>query len=99
MRVLQDGTGRVISSDGTETILEEAQRLVYGPREEGYGHPRDNMQRIANIWSVILEKEITPRQVALCMAGVKLARDVHEQDRENLVDLAGYAAVADRCSR
>ena len=96
MTELKDGTGRVISTLGTETVLEEAQRLVYGARAEAYGHPRDNMDRIARIWSVILEKEITSRQVALCMVGVKIARDVHEQTRDNLVDLAGYAAVADR---
>lgn len=59
---LRDGAGRIISTGGTETILEEAQRLVYGAREEGYGHPRDNMGRIAQIWSVILEREVTDRK-------------------------------------
>ena len=57
-----------------ETILEEAQRIVYGDRGENYGHPFEDFSRTAKIWSAILEIEITPEQVALCMVGLKIGR-------------------------
>ncbi len=40
-------------------ILDEAKRLIHTNRQKDYGHPRINHQRIATLWSVILEKEIT----------------------------------------
>lgn len=73
-----------------KSILEEAQQLVGGSRQRDYGHPRENLDRIARIWSVILSTEVTPRQVALCMVGLKLARDVNTPKRDNLVDAVGY---------
>lgn len=81
------------------TILEQAQRLVYGPREKAYGHPADDYGRVAKLWSVILETEVTPAQAALCMVAVKLAREVHEPAEDNRVDGAGYFAVVDRIRR
>jgi hypothetical protein len=45
--------------DAYESILEE--------RGKDYGHPLDNFTRIAQIWSVIFDRIVTPRQVALCM--------------------------------
>lgn len=78
------------------TILEEAQRLVYGPREADYGHPYDDYTKTAALWSVILETEVTAKDAALCMVAVKISREIHHPKRDNLIDIAGYAAVADR---
>jgi hypothetical protein len=75
------------------TILEEAQNVVHGPRREDYDHPKRNFDRICRMWSAILGIEVTPRQHALCMIAVKLARDAHAPKRDNLVDIAGYAAT------
>lgn len=59
-----------------------------------YGTMRENHQRIADIWAVILQQRVTPEQVALCMAGLKIARLVQSPDHEDSwLDLAGYAAV------
>lgn len=82
-----------------ETVLEEAQRLVYGTREHDYGHPADDFERTAKMWSAILGVEVSAKQAALCMAAVKISRECHRPQRDNLVDLAGYAAVVDRISR
>lgn len=79
-----------------ETILEEAQRLVYGPRCDDYGHPADDYAKVALIWTAILGVPVTAKQAALCMVGVKLAREVHRPKRDNLTDGAGYFAVAAR---
>ena len=77
------------------TILEEAGALVAGVRQEAYGDPSEMHAKIAAIWSVILGHEVSPRQVALCLAGMKLARESHRHKRDNLVDLAAYAHLAD----
>lgn len=73
-----------------ESALEEAQRLVHGDRGEAYGHPFEDFSKSALIWTAILGKEITPEQVALCMVGVKISREVNKPKRDNRVDGAGY---------
>ena len=78
-----------------ETILGEADRLVNGPRQEAYGRPLLSFRRTAQIWSAILDKEVTPQQVALCMVGLKLLREANNPSRDSRVDGAGYFAVTD----
>ena len=85
------------TAGGDDSVLAEANVIVNGPRAALYGAPLVNHQRIAAIWSVILGTHVTPRQAALCMIGVKLAREAHAPKRDNLVDIAGYAEVAQRC--
>ena len=78
-----------------QEILQEAIRLTSTDRQKNYGEPLVNHQRIAAIWSVILEQEVTPSQVALCMVGVKLARLVETPDHlDSFVDAAGYIGIA-----
>ena len=43
-------------------------------RGESYGDVRENHQRIASLWSVVLGQDISPEQVVLCMTCVKVAR-------------------------
>lgn len=84
-----------------ESILEEAQRLTHGDRNADYGHPLDDYTRTAALVSAMLahklKEPITAAEMALAMCCVKLSRQVHRPKRDNLVDLAGYAWVADRC--
>jgi hypothetical protein len=86
-----------------KTILEEAQLAVYGDRAADYGTVTDNFQRIADYWNVTLKsslsKPITPAEVGLCMCGVKMARQAFKEKRDNLVDLAGYAATLEKLSK
>lgn len=77
------------------TILEEAQKLVYGDRQASYGHPLDDFTRTAAMWSAILGHPVTAQQVGLCMCAVKISRQVNAPKRDNLVDLAGYAATVE----
>lgn len=84
-----------------ETILEEAQRLVYGDRQTSYGHPFDDYSRTARMWDAILGNDpgtITPRIACLMMAAVKISREVNAHKRDNMTDLSGYAACAQRCA-
>jgi hypothetical protein len=48
---------------------------------------------------VILEKEISPEQVALCMVTLKVAREVFSPKRDNLVDAIGYLLAYDACGK
>ena len=73
-----------------ESILEEAKRIVHGDRGENYGHPFEDFSRTAQIWSAILEIDVSPEQVALCMVGLKISREVNRPKRDNIVDGAGY---------
>ena len=77
------------------SILHEAEVLINGPRQGAYGHPIDNFGRIAAMWTVILEQKVTPEQVGLCMAALKLARQVHQPSRDNLVDACGYLGTVE----
>lgn len=71
-------------------ILEEANDLIYGDRAKSYGRVTDNFGRIAKGWEVILGQPITIEQVGLCMAWLKIAREIGNPKRDNLVDAAGY---------
>ena len=59
-----------------------------------YGHPSDNMQRTAALWSSYLEMPITDYQVATCMALVKIARSMETAKPDTYIDLAAYVAIA-----
>lgn len=78
-----------------ETILQEAQRLVHGDRQADYGHPLDDFTRTGQMWAAILGVPVTPEQVGLCMAAVKISRQCNRPKRDNMTDLAGYAATVD----
>jgi hypothetical protein len=76
-------------------ILDEAKRLTHGDRNKNYGKPLTNHQRIAGLWSIFLETEVTPAQVAICMGLVKVARLIESPDHlDSFVDLAAYASIA-----
>ena len=79
----------------SETILEEAQRLVHGNRGTDYGEPIHDFGRTALIWEAIFGHPVTPEQVALCMVGVKISREVNCPKRDNRVDGAGYFETLD----
>lgn len=78
------------------TILEEAQELTYGERQNQYGDAHINYGNIAKLWSVILKTEVTPEQVCLCMVMLKVARQVNKHKRDNIVDAAGYLALIEK---
>jgi nucleoside 2-deoxyribosyltransferase len=78
-----------------ETILEEAQRLVDGPRGQAYGHPAEDFGRTAKIVGAILGIEVTAHQIPLIMMAVKLSRHTNRPRRDNMTDIAGYARTAE----
>lgn len=77
-------------------ILEAARVCVCGEREQDYGSPEDNFALIAKLWTVYMSHAISPKDVAIMMALLKIARiktgNVNKAD--SYIDLAGYAACA-----
>ena len=71
-------------------ILEEANTLIYGDRAAAYGPVSESFSRIGKMWGVILGVEVSPEQVGLCLAAMKICRQVHKPQRDNLIDCAGY---------
>jgi len=76
-----------------EDIIGKAQETV-GARGDSYGTPYTNFSRIAKLWSVHLEKDISVYDVGAMLILLKLARskvDMHNDD--TWVDIAGYAGA------
>lgn len=78
------------------SILDEAKAIIEGPRRESYGNAADSFGLVARGWSDILGHPVSSRQVALCMVWLKVCRDANKPQRDNLVDIAGYAALAEK---
>lgn len=79
----------------SESVFQEAERLVGGDRQEAYGHPFEDFSKTAGLWSVILDTEVTPEKVALCMVAVKISRELNRPKRDNRVDGIGYFGTLD----
>ena len=74
-------------------FLNEA-RATIEDRGQFYGHPSDNMQRTAALWSAYLEMPVTDYQVAMCMALVKIARSMETAKVDTYIDATAYLAIA-----
>jgi len=73
--------------------LNEAKAIIED-RGMDYGHPSDNMQRTARLWSAYLEMPISDDQVAMCLALVKIARSMESAKVDNFIDGAAYFAIS-----
>ena len=78
-----------------QEILDAAAKCVSGDREQDYGSPEQNFERIAELWAAYLDfrVRISPIDVACMLALLKIARIASGHAKaDNWVDLAGYAA-------
>lgn len=79
-------------------ILQTAEKMVNGDRQDDYGTPEHNFERIAMLWTHYLGADrlmtgITPVDVAAMLALLKIARVASGHGKsDNWIDLAGYAA-------
>lgn len=78
-------------------VLRRAESLITGERRQDYGDPSHSFEALARIWSLLLGGHgdaITPHQVALCLAALKLWRcSTSPGSMDSWTDLAGYAAL------
>ena len=75
-----------------ESILDAAKRCVCGDREQDYGSPEDNFAVIAALWTAYTGTDVTPKDVDMMMALLKIARAKAGSKPDTYIDLAGYAA-------
>lgn len=98
------GSGAPTSS---ETILQEAERLINGDRQEQYGNACESLERIADMWNAYIfttsepPQSLTAMDVANMMVLLKVSRsktslDRSEFHRDSHVDMAGYAGLGGR---
>ncbi len=75
-------------------LLDRAKADVDGPSSGEPGDPESTLGRVAEYWSIYLERDLLAEDVALMMSLMKIARLGDNFGHEDSwVDLAGYAAV------
>lgn len=85
-----------------ENIAEEAARVVYGDREQTYGDPNINFDKLAHMWTGHLLKKLQPgttitaSDVAIMQVLLKISREGFRPKRDNRVDMIGYVLCLDR---
>lgn len=80
-----------------DSILTEAQKVIYGDREQTYGAPDRNLQIIASFWSTYLQYDVTVDDVCNMMILLKVARLKNSPTHhDSQVDICGYAALMER---
>jgi hypothetical protein len=84
----------------SQSILQEAEQIINGPRRDAYGSAKESFERIAVVWNAQfgkkLKEPLTGQDVALAMIGFKLCRQANSHHRDNLVDICGYAELANQ---
>jgi hypothetical protein len=81
-----------------DSVLGKAHAITEGPRCEAYGLPEENHARTAAMWGDYLGVKITAHDVCMLNILQKVSRQRHRASTDNLVDIAGYAANAERCT-
>lgn len=77
-------------------ILQAAEKIINGDRAKAYGSPLVSCTKIATLWGVVLNCEITPEQVAMCMIQLKIVREMNRHQKDNIIDIAGYAGIMEK---
>jgi hypothetical protein len=72
-------------------ILKEADKITSGARQKAYGSPREGFERTAKMWSAYLGIPIKWQDVPALQILLKMSRLAHQEKRDSLVDVAGYA--------
>lgn len=75
------------------SYIEEAKKIIHGERNEDYGPMKEQFNKTAIMWSVILNQNVTAHQVCLCMMALKLNREAYKHKIDNAVDIIGYTEI------
>jgi hypothetical protein len=81
------------------TVAVDAIRLVDEDRNDSYGPPEQNLQRIADMWAGYLNIPITKEDVSLMMVLLKISRSKAGYSRDNAVDGVAYFLIHDSMAR
>jgi hypothetical protein len=93
-----------IKSTDEFPILNEVNAILT-ERQAMYGASEDSFQLIADFWNTYLVRVcgittlVTKKDVAMLMALMKVAREMNQHKHDNLADIIGYMAHADKITR
>lgn len=90
------------NNEAKVSVLKEANKIIYGDREQTYGKPSKNLDTIAKMWNAYIgavdKRDLNSKDVACLMILLKTARLANQPDhRDSIVDICGYAALIERC--
>lgn len=90
------------NNEAKVSVLKEANKIIYGDREQTYGKPSKNLNTTAKMWNAYISavggRDLTAKDVAVMMVLLKTARLANQPDhRDSIVDICGYAALIERC--
>ena len=96
----------VVEKPVFDTVLDEAKHLIHGDRNSDYGHPLDDFNCTAAMWTAYLRHrgllkpgvELVAEDVAMMMINIKQSRYANAPKRDCIVDIAGYAGTIDMCA-
>lgn len=84
----------------TESILQEAERIINGDRAEQYGDAAESFTDIAKRWTIELDDRlsapVTALDVARMMTQLKMSRSRRSYHRDSYVDGAGYLGLTEK---
>lgn len=82
--------------------IDLAKEIIYGDREQTYGHPSKNLERIAQLWTLYLHQKygaqvnVNAEDVCWMMNLLKMTRQMNQVKQDNVIDAIGYLALIDR---
>ena len=78
-----------------EECLDKAKKIITDDRNKDYGNYTKNLKVRSNFWKVFLGKDISPHEVALLMALLKIARiSTGKFTPDSYIDACGYLSLA-----
>ncbi len=89
---LEAQLGQLKSPPTREETLNASEVCVCGHRQQDYGSPEDSFGLTAKLWSDYKGVEISPVDVSMMMALLKIARVAGGGTVDSFADLAGHAA-------
>lgn len=97
---LQDSYDLNASKCSRENIIKQVEKCIMNDRQNTYGTPEDNFQKITDYWNTYLNIKddtfkLTKQDVAIMMVLLKVARmGTSPNHLDNFVDAAGYSIIA-----
>ena len=94
-----------VSIDMLGQFCDDVKDIVTSSRHKSYGAPEENHSRTARYWNLWLKdrgllrdgKCLAATDVTILNALQKISREAHWPLRDNMIDLAGYAANTEAC--
>lgn len=87
---------RAEKMDSPKSILTEAEGLVNGDRAAAYGPADVLFKKVADIFNILYNKDITSKDVVILHKLTKIVRESYKHKRDNLTDECGYAEIQSR---